>query len=210
MSPAPAGKVALSRTATNRGEAVSECADAANNRPGRTKPDASRVTLRHPWFRMVQADAVGGTTTGVATASQCGGSAPDGIGQGIKPLEGSGLAAGTRKGSRPSRSELAERNHRGHRWPRRCGNKLRTQEAPTTAIACLQKEVERNLKGKRQDPWREANDRGEQAPVPTLRTTAGLWNQICNHSLAWSGRGASQAHGGLGPEASPENAAATG
>lgn len=79
----------------------------------------------------------------------------------------------------PGRHGLSrpERNRRRHRRRRRNGNKIRTRGAPQTrqSPACRRK---RNLRGKRQDPWRGANDRVRKHAVPTLRTKVGLQNLL--------------------------------
>jgi hypothetical protein len=113
MSPAPAGKVALPRVLRRRGRGGERTRDATREKKWspRVRPTASRVTLRHPRFRMARVDAVGGDT-GVATASQCGGQLLAVSNRNIKPPQGSGDATGTRKGSEPSRSAPTARNHR--------------------------------------------------------------------------------------------------
>jgi hypothetical protein len=106
---------------------------------------------------MTQADAVGGNT-GVATASQCGGSVPDGVGR---------PRASRRKvpASQPERARGTDR-HGVSRPHGTTGISVATAETTTSSdcrrcrkaeIACLQK-TKRNLRGKRQDPWRKAND----------------------------------------------------
>lgn len=165
MSPAPAGKVALPCPATHGGEAVSACVAAtrSNKRGARRRPSASRVTPCHPWFRVVRADTVGGGPTGVATVSQCGGPVPDGIGRTNKPSKGSGVATGTRKGGRPSRSEWPVRNHRTTVATAECTTSSDCRGRPSRRSPACRIRTGRNLRDKRQDPWRKANGRGDFA-----------------------------------------------
>jgi hypothetical protein len=115
----------------------------------------------------------------VATASQCGDRVLA-VSDKTNDTAATRFRRRNRKHARgPGRHGVSrpERNRRRNRRRRRYGNKIRTRGAPQIRQppACRRK---RNLRGKRQDPWRGANDRVRKRAVPTLRTTVGLQNLL--------------------------------
>jgi hypothetical protein len=88
-------------------------------------------------------------------------------------------------------------------------DKTRERGEPGDGLCLHAENKRRDLRGKRQDPWREANDphRVTLERMPTLRTKAVARKGICNRVTARSGGGApAGATQGSGPEASPEKA----
>jgi len=138
------------------------------------KPTASRVTLSPPRFRRARANAVGGSTES-CYCEPVWGQGPGGVGQhqARNRRKVPGSHPGAARGPGRHGVSRTERNRRTQRRQRRSGNKIRTRGGPQprSPPACRRK---RNLRGKRQDPWRGANDRTCKRTVPTPRTRAGL------------------------------------
>jgi hypothetical protein len=85
------------------------------------------------------------------------------------------------------------------------GEKLRSRAVPTKAIACMQSQItKRNLRGKRQDPWREANGRTfETGAVLTDKGRAAEPNSATQPGPVRP-QGAGRCTGRPGQEASPD------
>jgi hypothetical protein len=132
------------------------------------------VTLSPPGFRRVRADAVGGST-GSCYCEPVWGRGPGGVGQHQAECRRKvpDSQPGTARGPGRHGVSRTEGNRRTQRRQRRSGDKIRTRGVPQTrpSPACRRK---RNLRDKRQDPWRGANDRARKCSVPTPRTPVGL------------------------------------
>jgi hypothetical protein len=135
------------------------------------------VTLRPPRFRRAKANAVGGST-GSCYCEPVWGQGPGGVGQTTTSRRKvPDSHPGTARGSGRHGLSRTEGNRRTHRRQRRTGNKIRTRGVPQPrpSPACRQK---RNLRVKRQDPWRGANDRVRKHSVPSPRTKVGLQTNL--------------------------------
>jgi hypothetical protein len=79
-----------------------------------------------------------------------------------------------------------------------CGGQGPKRQSP----ACRD---ERNLRGKRQDPWRKANDRGDPARCRPCGQRSGCGTQSATAARPGREVARKQARGRPGPEASPES-----
>jgi hypothetical protein len=144
-------------------------------------------------------------TPQVATASQCGEITPDGHGPESTPSEGSGFATGNAQGGWGSRgvSPLERSRPPSGQRDSMSGNKIRSRAAPQNRWSPVCRNKNATSRGKRQDPWRRANDPAQAGCRPCGRRSH-RGNRFRNRDVTRFGGPHARKHAVWpGPEASP-------